>query len=164
MTAMGDLARSEAEKAIHHLVTAAGGQLTRRPAVEGEPVFGTVPAPEPLAGLTAARHLEHAARYLTGTYAKAAREQGRSWPDIGTALGYKPGPGDLTPAESAFRAVAYDLGHEFRFYWGCACGETIADNGLELANPRDAEEGHAPGCPRLAADVAAYTARWGEDS
>jgi hypothetical protein len=48
---------------------------------------------------------------------------------------------------------------EASFRFRCAsCGEYIADRGPRPGHPEDSERGHAAGCVRLAADIAAWRA------
>lgn len=163
---MHDDARREITAAARRLVTTAGGRLVRRPVLRDDPVFGTREEPEPLAGMTAAVALKHAAVQAISDFAKAAREDGISWEELGVALGCEADPATgTTVGEAGFRAVAAGRGpwdHKV-FYWRCwACGQHITDYGPEAGHPTDTEEGHAGGCKRLAAEVAAWTARWGD--
>jgi hypothetical protein len=125
---------------------------------------------EPLAGLSAARHLELAARRTASDYIRAAREAGHTWHDIGTALGLVPG-GDAqqegdTIAEAAFTYAAGNPRNDFaRRYghtvtWTCgACNQAVTDQGL-IASPAHDERGHTDHCPRLATAMAAWDAEW----
>ena len=90
---------------------------------------------------------------------------------IGAALGL-PSGGDVgageTIAEAAFGYAAGPPGsHWNRTYgpsvtWRClACSGLVSDRG-PVSGPRDDEPGHAAGCQRLAAAVAAWDASWAE--
>jgi hypothetical protein len=84
---------------------------------------------------------------------------GHSWPDIGAALGLAPAAGDgRSAAEAAYDQVTGEPGFRTRaFAWVCpACHGTVLDRGPEAGRPEDCEEGHAKGCPRLAAAVTAW--------
>jgi hypothetical protein len=162
------VARNLARRALLDLARAAGAATTTRPAFRGS--HTTVPDVEPLAGLTASRQLELAARDHAADYVRAAREAGHSWHDIGTALGLVPS-GDAqqageTVAEAAFTFAAGHPDSEVaRRYgrsvtWTCtSCDKAISDHGL-CNSPADDERGHARNCSRLAATVAAWDAEW----
>lgn len=152
--------------AIHTACREAGVKITPRPVIASEPSGPSVPEPEPLAALAAARSLERAARDAWRQHAKAAREDGRTWADIGEALGYAddPQPGMTSVAEHAFAALASDLGRGPSFGWTCpACLQTVLDYGPEMGHAEDAERGHAEGCARLAESARAYGAQWEDE-
>ena len=72
-------------------------------------------------------------------------------------------PGDgLSAAEAAYDQVAGEPSFRTRsFAWTCpACHGTVIDRGPEAGRPQDCEEGHADGCPRLAAAITAWDASW----
>jgi len=121
---------------------------------------------DPLAAITAATALGHAATAAIRDHARTAREDGRTWAQIGEAMGFRPDPraGIDAPyiAWKAFGAVASDLGSgQNSFAWTCpSCLRLIADYGPEAGSPADAEHGHAEGCARLAETVRAYDASW----
>lgn len=151
--------------AILTLVRDSGGKVTRRPLIPSEPDGLAVSMPEPLAALAAARHLEWAARHALRTHASNAREEGRTWAEIGTALGCKPGEDYPPVGESAFRQVCSDLGGGPSFAWTCsACLKVVIDYGPGAGHPADQERGHAEGCTRLAEAVRAHDAQWEDDS
>lgn len=161
-------ARSLARRATLDLAHAAGAQTTTRPSYPG--AHTAVPDVDPLAGLTASRRLELAARGHAADYVRAAREAGHSWHDIGTAMGLVPG-GDAqqageTVAEAAFTYAAGhpDTEHARRYgrsvTWTCgSCDRAISDHGL-CNGPADDEVGHTTNCPRLAATIDAWDAEW----
>jgi len=159
-----DHARDLIRTAVFTLVREAGAPVTKRPLIRTKPDGLTVPEPDPLAAITAARHLEWAARDALRGHVRNAREDGRTWDQVGTALGYKPGP-DVPPvSESAFRVVATDLGGGYSFGWTCPdCLKAVIDYGPELP-PHDAEHGHAEGCERFAATVRAWNEQWEDEN
>lgn len=147
----------EARAAIWRLVKDTGGEMVTRPVIRSDPQGAVTNEPEPLAGITAARHLEWAMRDEIRRHVKAAREDGRTWAEIGAALGCRTGPDRLPVSESAFRVVAADLGSGPSFAWTCpACLKTVIDYGPEAGHPEDAERGHAGGCARFAETVAEW--------
>ena len=118
---------------------------------------------EPMAALRATTAIGHALRPITCEHARRAREDGHSWQDIGAALGLeRMSKNGLPAAEAAYDQVAGEPGFRTRsFAWICpACRGTVIDRGPEAGRPEDCEEGHASGCPRLAAAVAAWDASW----
>jgi hypothetical protein len=160
-------AREEARRAAFALARDAGGQVITRPAVPG-----AVPAVrdvDPLSGMRAARQLELSSRAVARGYIRDAREAGNSWHDIGTALGVVPGgepdQAGETIAEAAYTYAAgrpdtHTPWQPRSFPWTCrSCEQVISDRGL-CNGPADDEHGHAEGCPRLAAAVAAWDAEW----
>jgi hypothetical protein len=107
----------------------------------------------------AATQLKFAVRRLTAEYARLAREEGRSWREIGVALGLK----DMADADVDVADVAYEhlagAPSSWRpaFAWVCpACRSTVLDHGPQAGHPADCEDGHADGCPRLVATVTAW--------
>jgi hypothetical protein len=161
-----------------HLIRSAiwdlGAGVARRPVIHGDPNSGTIAEPEPLAGIRAATALRYAAGRAIADCARYAREDGKTWTEIGEAMGYKPNLDTPDPldccgtrssvGESAFRAVASDLGRGPSFAWTCpVCSQTVIDKGPG-DHPEDAETGHGDGCKRLAATVQAWNAQWEDDS
>src|ERR1019366_8846879 len=114
--------------------------------------------------IRAATALRHAASAAAADCARYAREDGKTWEQIGEALGFKPGP-DLPPViESAFRVLASHLGSGPSFAWTCpACGQTVIDHGPE-AGPHDSEQGHGDGCEQFVATIEAWDRQWEDDS
>lgn len=133
----------------------------------GSPVGG-VPA---VAGLRAAGHARAVAGSRVRYYAGAARGEGRSWREIGEALGL------TAAAEEHGRAVgelAFELVTEGRepgmtpaagcwpgqvpsVRWRCSsCGERVTDRGPYESAPYSNEQGHAGSCGRHCHDVACY--------
>jgi hypothetical protein len=163
---MTDHARDLIRTAVFTLVREAGAPVTSRPLIASEPDGIQVPEPESLAAITAARHLEWAARDAVRRHVKSAREDGRGWHAIGEALGFAddPQPGMTSIAEHAFAVVASDLGMGCSFGWTCPdCLNTVIDYGPELP-PHDAEHGHAEGCERFAATVRAWNEQWEDEN
>jgi hypothetical protein len=90
---------------------------------------------------------------------------------IDAALG-PPSGGDVCAGETiAEAAFHYAAGHPDSYWnraygpsvtWRCrACGGLVRDRG-PVSGPRDDEPGHAGGCQRLAAAIAAWEASWAE--
>jgi alkylhydroperoxidase family enzyme len=156
-------ARQIIRSAIRGLCRNAGVEFTARPIIRSEPGGPTAPEPEPLAAITAAVSLRHEAQRAVSDHVRTAREDGLTWEQIGAALGYRPDPHTDPVSESAFRAVASDLGHGPAFTWTCpACLGVVIDYGPWAGGPADQERGHADGCGRLAETIRAYDTRWGD--
>lgn len=161
--------RGEARAAVRRLVVAAGGQMTSRPMFRDRPDYDWQrEEPEPLAGIQAAVTLEHEARQAVAECARYAREDGLTWEQVGEAL--FPGAlprGAESKAEAAFEHLSwvYDLWQNRLFTWTCpSCLQLVSDHGpASGGDPSEAEEGHADGCGRLAAAVAAWHARWEDE-
>lgn len=158
-------------------------ELVRRIAVE---VFDTteveVPIPgytvltdrrldDPLAGIRAALLMRGVADAQLYDYSRTARADGRSWDDIGAALGL---PSESAPVgEAAFDwlvcgrspASEEEGGWSWRTpsaYWRCTtCDAQVTDNGPFESHPADNETGHTEFCARHRAEVAAWAARTG---
>ncbi len=123
---------------------------------------------DPLAGLSASRRLELAARQHATDYIRAARQADCTWHDIGTALDLVPDAdpqqaGD-TIAEAAFTYAAghpnTSLVYDRSITWRCgSCDQAITDYGLDNG-PAEDERGHIDNCPRLAAAIEAWHAEW----
>ena len=161
---VADIARQHARLAILSTVRETGGQTVTRPVFRDRPDLDmTLTEPEPIAGLQASAVVGHALRRITCEYVRRAREDGHSWPEIGAALGLDRASGDdLSAAEAAYDQVAGEPSFRSRaFAWTCpACHGTVIDRGPEAGRPQDCEEGHADGCPRLAAAITAWDASW----
>ena len=162
-----DLARQHARQAILSMVRETGGQTASRPVFRDRPDLDmTVTEPEPIAALHAAAAIGHALRRIACEYARRAREDGLSWPDIGAALGLAlAAGGGRSAAEAAYDQVTGEPGFRTRaLAWVCpACRSTVLDRSPEAGHPEDCEEGHAKGCPRLAAAVTAWDAQQSEE-
>ena len=160
-------ARQIIRSAIGTLCRAAGAQFTARPVIRSGPGGPAVPEPEPLAAIGAAAGLRYAAARAVSDHARNAREDGRTWAEIGGAMGFADRPG-LRPApvaERAFLAVASDLGSGMGFTWTCpACLGVVTDRGPEAGGPPEAEHGHAGGCKRFAETVRAWDASWEDEN
>jgi hypothetical protein len=166
-----DAARDAARRAALDVARGGGAHLTARPAFPGAR-FG-VPDLEPLTGLHASRQVELAARHAARDYVRLAREEGRSWHEIGHALGLEPG-GDRdsagrTVAEAAYTYVAGDPDSDYAwrygrsFVWTChSCDRAIGDSGPCLG-PANDERGHADTCERLQAAMRDRDAGWDSD-
>lgn len=147
----------------------------RRLAVEGfgareiaVPVSGTgltrSGVDDALAGLGAARLVQRVAEVVIADYAVEARTAGRTWVEIGAALGITGEDWPGAVAERAFDQVAHggDGWSRSSVRWRCpSCGEQITDTGPFTSHPADIESGHADGCLRYAADVAGWAEQAG---
>jgi hypothetical protein len=102
----------------------------------------------------------------------SSRGEGHSWDAIAAALGLGDDCEDPRPAQRAFLHVAADVslatedphwGRPVSTHWRCAsCDQYVTDHGPFDADPAANEEGHAPGCSRHAAEIAAYRTEWGD--
>ncbi|GAA4963005.1 hypothetical protein WHI96_23880 [Pseudonocardia tropica] len=118
---------------------------------------------DPLPGVRAARALANAARGLLVERARDARAAGRSWDEIGEALGLPNGAADEPRAEAAFAEVVEGRRAEPAWrsfeapstYWRCgSCGELITDYGTgSSSHPDDQETGHGETCARHGASL-----------
>ena len=162
-------ARRRARRATLDIVRESGGRVVDRPVFRGGPDRDmTTTEAEPMAGLQAACHLEHAARSVARDCIRNAREDGRSWQEIGVALGLDTTEDrGISVAEAAYDYAASEPFSEYdprSVPWTCkACLAVIADRGPGTGHPADAEPGHADGCSRLAATIAAWHASWDEE-
>jgi hypothetical protein len=151
-----------AQAAVLRVAQAGGAEIRERPAWPG--AFSTTRYAEPLAGLRAAQVAKHSADRVAGDYVKRARDEGIGWRAIGDALGLAQ-DGQRTGydlAVAAYEQVAGEPdGYRDRsFYYTCAaCEQGISDRGPYENHPEDNERGHAGGCARLTADVAAWQAQ-----
>ena len=117
-----------------------------------------------LAGIGAARLMQRVAEAVIADYAVAARAAGRTWTEIGAALGITGQDWPGAVAERAFDQVTHggDGWSRSSVRWRCpSCGEQITDSGPFTSHPADIESGHADGCARYAADVAAWAEQAG---
>jgi hypothetical protein len=99
---------------------------------------------------------------------EAARAAGRSWDEVGEALGL---PDDGDPIGEVVFALIVEGREPQRprelFWlpstsWRCAsCGELVQDRGPFESHPDDNESGHTDDCARHRADVQAWRARTG---
>jgi hypothetical protein len=159
------IAQTWTERAVLGIVRDTGGPIITRPRWPGgAPVLDT----EALTGLRTAADVEQRARQLARGYIRTAREDGASWPEIGAALDLAANDEHDSAAEAAFGYAAPADSYYARIYgptcnWRCpACYGLIRDLGPHQGSPARSEEKHGPGCPRLAADLAAYHAARGE--
>ena len=166
-TRSADIARQHARQAILSTVRETGGPTVTRPVIRDRPDLDmTVTDAEPIAALQASVAVGHALRRMACEYVRRAREDGHTWPDVAAALGLDGSAADGRPAaEAAYDQVAGQPGFRPRaFAWICpACLSTVVDRGPEAGRPEDCEEGHAKGCPRLAAAIAAWDAQWSDE-
>ena len=168
---LADEARHWTRRAVLDIVRQSGGRTVTRPVFRDRPDLDmTTTDAEPMAGIRAVRQIEHSARALTREYARQAREVGRTWHEIGAALGLSASAGHrgVPLADAAYDEVAGDPDSEHArrygrtFSWTCpACRAVVRDKG-PCDGPADDEQGHAGGCPRLRAAIAAWEAQWDE--
>lgn len=129
---------------------------------------------EPLAGVRAAVLARNVAVGHLRAYAEAARGAGRSWDDIGEALGIDADEYSEPRGELAFGLLIEGrplptseyrgLWREPVSRWTCtSCGQPIADRGPFEAPPANNETGHTDDCARHAAENAVFRATWGEE-
>jgi len=166
-----DRARDEARRAVNaailQMAHAAGAPVQER-RIFPDSTF-TVTDPEPLAGIGFALMLTDHARQQIHRFIRRAREDGADWREIGTALRLQQAAdehdGDLGVA--AFEYAAGAPAQRFDrmwFGWDCpACRGRVIDYGPYGGHPDDCESGHAEGCQRRAAAIAAYEARWTDE-
>lgn len=152
-----------------------GATATEAP-IEGYRALTRTVLDDPLAGVRAAMHIRNAGERLMREWAEKARAAGTSWDEVGEALGLLREGQGFSRAEAAFEYVAdgrplpaNDTG-EWRssaprnVYWPCeSCGRRVVDRGPYESHPDDNESGHAEGCERHAAEVAAWKVRTGWD-
>ena len=160
--------RDHARRAVAGLARDRGAEFTTREASRGSGL--TVRDLEPLTGARTARDIELGARHAARDYIRQAREAGRTWDQIGRALGVAPGAdadqAGLTVAEAAYTYAAGSpdtdtaIRYGRSFLWRCrSCDQAISDRG-QIAGPADDEIGHTSGCPRQAAAIADWDAGW----
>jgi hypothetical protein len=160
---LGEEAGTAISGAVLRLAYMTGAQLVHAPPWPGASF--TEEQPEPGAGIRIALALERAARAGVRVYISRAREAGMTWAQVGEALGVAElaQQRGSTLAETAWEYAAGRSAHLTGqlgvFGWTCPeCGEAVQDRGPSGRNPAEDETGHAGGCQRLAADVAAWLA------
>lgn len=148
-----------------------GSALVEIP-IEGMTLVSRPGLDDPLAGVRAAVLARDVAVAEMRAYAQEARAAGRSWDDVAEALGIEPADDGESRAETAYlllveqRPLPSNNPSRYRpsARWACAnCGQWITDRGPFGAHPDDREEGHAPGCPRRAAELADYRFEWDDE-
>jgi hypothetical protein len=162
-----DEGRRAVDAAIVRMARAAGAPVHERPIAVGYGI--TAPDTEPLAGIGFALMLTDAAGHEIHRYIQRARQDGAGWRQIGQALrlerDVQERGGDL--GAEAFEYAAGSPAQRFDrlwFHWTCpACQQAITDYGPYDSHPDDCERGHADGCQRRAAAVAAYQAQWDDE-
>lgn len=118
-------------------------------------------AVEPLPAIRAAVFYRNVADGQAREEAKTARGDGASWAEIAAAAGIVDDPGQgRSAADLAYEwtsprpSMRFD---EMNVFWTCGtCGERVEDRGPDAGHPTDQEEGHAEGCARHVADIAAW--------
>jgi hypothetical protein len=164
---------------IRHVLDELGPSGVTYAPEPGLETFGDRPQPDPQAAVRAARQLQWTATGLLGQHIDRARGRGVSWHDLAAPLGIT-GDADaegIAPAEAAFHLATTGRidgdgphqvwGRDPYRSWRCAaCREWVRDRGPFNGHPDDDETGHAAGCTRHAADVAAWRTRngWADDA
>ncbi|MFL6115531.1 MAG: hypothetical protein ACJ786_29925 [Catenulispora sp.] len=128
---------------------------------------------DPLAGVRAGRLVADVAAGALRYWALRARGAGRSWDDVGEALGLKTDACDVPRAEAAWKwlvehrptAPPPRLERPSSAVWTCStCRARVRDTGPFAANPDDRETGHHDDCARRAAALEAWRVEEGGDS
>lgn len=120
---------------------------------------------EPIAGVRAAVLTRDVAVGRVREYARQARSGGHSWDAIAEAMGIEGGQGQWPRAQLAYLHLIEGRwldGDSVVSWWCGCCGERVDDRGPFEAAPFNNETGHAAGCARHAAEVAAYRADRGQ--
>jgi hypothetical protein len=121
----------------------------------------------PLAGIGAALLTRDVANAELRTYAEEARGAGRSWDEVGEALGIEPAADGEPRDEQAYRLVIEGrplrTSHETTWWqrptarWTCSsCRQHVTDHGPFESHPDDVEQGHNDACGRRAAALADF--------
>lgn len=170
-TTPADRARWRVHDKIYEVAVLLDGEQVR---IERPSTFGPDHAlerdVEALAGVRAALFVHRVAKGRVRHYAEQARGEGVSWARIGEALGLaeEAKRADTPLGEAAFSFVtegrrpgqapsSSPLAHPSRARWSCtSCGQRITDHGPFDGHPADCEQGHAHGCERHRAEIAAY--------
>ncbi len=163
-----DESRRAVDAAILRMARASGAPVRERPIRPGYTL--TTDDTEPVTGIGFALMLQDAARRKIHDYIKRARQDGVAWQQIGEALRLERVAEErgVSLAEVAFD-YATDAEHagpfdRLSFAWTCpSCRGLVIDYGPSGGHPVDCESGHAEGCERLAAAVAAYEAEWADE-
>jgi hypothetical protein len=147
--------------AVQEMLAALGGRTATglRSRLLERPGYTTA-GPEPIADLEAARELERAALAAQVDCIRRAREAGRSWTEIGEGLDLH---WNAVANKESIADEAYDYvlrngapPYSRQYTWTCpACRELISDKGPWPELP-EREDGHQAGCPRRAAELAAW--------
>ncbi|MFI7608882.1 hypothetical protein ACIBTV_27730 [Micromonospora sp. NPDC049366] len=120
----------------------------------------------PITRLQAAVWLRAEARSRVGYEIQRARGAGASWQEIAVVLGLVDAD-RATPYDQAVAAFEEAMADGFslhHFGFTCAtCGASVRDYGPFEPHPIDREEGHAEGCARMAAQLAEWKAKHGDD-
>ena len=170
-TKLADEARQWTRRAVLDIVRQSGGRVVTRPMFRDRPdLHMTTTDVEPIAGIRAVRQIEQAARALTREYARQAREDGHAWGEIGAALDLSASADHrgVPLADAAYDEVAGDPDGEYArrygrsFTWTCPACRAVVREKCPCDGPADDEQGHANGCPRLSAAIAAWEAQWDE--
>jgi hypothetical protein len=154
------------ESAVRAYAEATGAEIRERDAWPGSLI--RIRYAEPAAGIRAALIARDTASRVIRDYGRRAREDGLSWEDIGQALAldqseYVPDGYELDIAAYTAMDGAGDSWDEPYFTWTCpSCATVISDRGPYDPHPANREQGHAEGCQRLAADIAAHHRRRAE--
>lgn len=124
----------------------------------------TWPQPTPAAGFAAAQKVIGLARQAMHRYAVQMRGEGTSWAQLADLLDI-PWSEGYSRVERAFEQVAETEGMSSnwsgpRVYWYCGgpvgCAQHITDHGPYDGHPANTQDGHDPGCVRVAREIAAH--------
>lgn len=157
------VALREARWAVEVMVSQAGGRtITTLTSRTSDPLGADIGEQEPVAGLEAADALERAARGLKAELIVTARQAGRTWQEIGQALGFNDGALAISTsvAQAAYNyAVIWQspdgCGTE-PVEWKClACEQRITDHG-PVDGSLAREAGHAIRCHHWAGEMEAW--------
>ncbi|SDH19192.1 hypothetical protein [Pseudonocardia oroxyli] len=169
MTAAREQIRRLAERLA---VEEFGGEVLDEP-IPGYQVLTRRRLVDPLPGVRAAQALAAAARGLLVEQSRDARAAGRSWDEIGQALGLSDSEADEPRAEAAFADLVEGRrpnAHWRAFRspstsWRCgSCHELVTDYGpRDSPHPDDQESGHADTCTRHRAALAQWRIDTGWD-
>jgi len=157
------LAAAGVDRVVAELVDRAEGPggFADVPAYPGASYTRRVPRPVP--SLRAALLVRTVAASRVRDAIRNARAAGESWAELAELLG-------VADAEAAYEVAVgpADDGAGWAWsrhrdtYWRCStCGALVTDAG-PYGHPSDNESGHADGCARHRADIAAYLVRWNE--
>ena len=128
---------------------------------------------DPLAGVRAGRLVADVAAGALRYWALRARGAGRSWDDVGEALGLETDACEMPRAEVAWEwlvehrppAPRPQLETPSSAVWTCTtCRAQVRDTGPFASHPDDRETGHHDDCARRAAALKAWRVEEGDDS
>lgn len=163
---VNDVVRSKIDNSITAVVHKMGGDaaFVERPSKAPGSQFA-LKYPNVRHAIRAAVMLRDAANGRIRRYVDEARGEGLSWATVGELLGLAEENG-VGADERAYELVATGDQFDRTTSWRCqSCDEFVIDRGPYNSHPVDCEKGHAEGCQRFAAAIAAWRerTRWDED-